>query len=123
MPMRKMMSIVFLLLVLLISLGVSVYMNSVSNLKEGLDDDSIEAEGDAPIEAEGDAPTEAEGEVPPVTEGEVPPVTEGEVPPVTEGEVPPVTDESKPAAATGEESTFDVSPMEGSCTETMTNYN
>jgi len=118
-----MMSIVFLLLVLLISLGVSVYMNSVSNLKEGLDDDSIEAEGDAPIEAEGDAPTEAEGEVPPVTEGEVPPVTEGEVPPVTEGEVPPVTDESKPAAATGEESTFDVSPMEGSCTETMTNYN
>ena len=123
MPMRKMMSIVFLLLVLLISLGVSVYMNSVSNLKEGLDDDSIEAEGDAPIEAEGDAPTEAEGEVPPVTEGEVPPVTEGEVPPVTEGEVPPVTDESKPAAATGEESTFDVSPMEGSCTETITNYN
>ena len=115
MPMRKMMSIVFLLLVLLISLGVSVYMNSVSNLKEGLDDDSIEAEGDAPIEAEGDAPTEAKGEVPPVTEGEVPPVTEGEV--------PPVTDESKPAAATGEESTFDVSPMEGSCTETMTNYN
>ena len=114
MPMRKMMSIVFLLLVLLISLGVSVYMNSVSSLKEGLDDDSTEAEGDAP--------TEAEGEVPPVTEGEVPPVTEGEVPPVTEGEVPPVTDESKPAA-TGEESTFDVSPMEGSCTETMTNYN
>ena len=106
MPMRKMMSIVFLLLVLLISLGVSVYMNSVSSLKEGLDDDSTEAEGDAPTEAE----------------GEVPPVTEGEVPPVTEGEVPPVTDESKPAA-TGEESTFDVSPMEGSCTETMTNYN
>ena len=98
MPMRKMMSIVFLLLVLLISLGVSVYMNSVSSLKEGLDDDSTEAEGDAPTEAE------------------------GEVPPVTEGEVPPVTDESKPAA-TGEESTFDVSPMEGSCTETMTNYN
>jgi len=121
--MRKMMSIVFLLLVLLISLGVSVYMNSVSNLKEGLDDDSIEAEGDAPTEAEGEVPPVTEGEVPPVTEGEVPPVTEGEVPPVTEGEVPPVTDESKPAAATGEESTFDVSPMEGSCTETMTNYN
>ena len=114
MPMRKMMSIVFLLLVLLISLGVSVYMNSASSLKEGLDDDSTETEGDAP--------TETEGEVPPVTEGEVPPVTEGEVPPVTEGEVPPVTDDSMPAA-TGEESTFDVSPMEGSCTETMTNYN
>jgi len=122
MPMRKMMSIVFLLLVLLISLGVSVYMNSASSLKEGLDDDSTETEGDAPTETEGDAPTETEGEVPPVTEGEVPPVTEGEVPPVTEGEVPPVTDDSMPAA-TGEESTFDVSPMEGSCTETMTNYN
>ena len=120
MPMRKMMSIVFLLLVLLISLGVSVYMNSVSSLKEGLDDDSTEAE--VPPVTEGEVPPVTEGEVPPVTEGEVPPVTEGEVPPETEGEVPPVTDESKPAA-TGEESTFDVSPMEGSCTETMTNYN
>jgi hypothetical protein len=118
-----MMSIVFLLLVLLISLGVSVYMNSVSSLKEGLDDDSTEAEGEVPPVTEGEVPPVTEGEVPPVTEGEVPPVTEGEVPPVTEGEVPPVTDESKPAAATGEESTFDVSPMEGSCTETMTNYN
>ena len=65
MPMRKMMSIVFLLLVLLISLGVSVYMNSVSSLKEGLDDDSTEAE------------------VPPVTEGEVPPVTDESKPAAT----------------------------------------
>jgi len=92
-----MMSIVFLLLVLLISLGVSVYMNSVSSLKEGVDgNDSTETEEDAGL-VDGDAPIE------------------------TEGEVPPVTDESKPAA-TGEDSTFDVSPMEGSCTETMTNY-
>ena len=97
MPMRKMMSIVFLLLVLLISLGVSVYMNSVSSLKEGADgNDSTETEEETGL-------------------------VDGDVPPVTEGEVPPVTDESKPAA-TGDESTFDVSPMEGSCTETMTNY-
>jgi len=26
-------------------------------------------------------------------------------------------------AASGEDSTFDVTPMEGSCTETMSNYN
>ena len=115
MPMRKMMSIVFLLLVLLISLGVSVYMNSVSSLKEGADGtDSTEAEedlglvdGDAPIETEegtglvdGDESAEDEGETGPV---------DGDVP----TEAPPVN---------GEESTFDVSPMEGSCTETMTNY-
>ena len=89
MPMRKMMSIVFLLLVLIISLGVSGYMNSVNSLKEGLDEDT---------------PT-PEGEEPPATEGEEPPVTEGE-----ESDVP------------GEESTFDVTPMEGACAETMTNY-
>ena len=81
MPMRKMMSIVFLLLVLIISLGVSGYMNSVNSLKEGLDEE------------------------PPTPEGEEPPVTEGD-----ESDVP------------GEESTFDVTPMEGACAETMTNY-
>ena len=74
MPMRKMMSIVFLLLVLIISLGVSGYMNSVNSLKEGLDEE--------------------------------PPTPEGEELPATEGE----------------ESTFDVTPMEGACAETMTNY-
>lgn len=70
MPMRKMMSIVFLLLVLIISLGVSGYMNSVNSLKEGLDEE----------------PPTPEGEELPATEGEEPPVTEGEEPPATEGE-------------------------------------
>ena len=62
MPMRKMMSIVFLLLVLIISLGVSGYMNSVNSLKEGLDEE----------------PPTPEGEELPATEGEEPPATEGE---------------------------------------------
>ena len=70
MPMRKMMSIVFLLLVLIISLGVSGYMNSVNSLKEGLDEE----------------PPTPEGEELPATEGEEPPATEGEEPPATEGE-------------------------------------
>ncbi|MDC1151813.1 hypothetical protein OAS95_04520 [Pelagibacteraceae bacterium] len=70
MPMRKMMSIVFLLLVLIISLGVSGYMNSVNSLKEGLDEE----------------PPTPEGEELPATEGEEPPSTEGEEPPATEGE-------------------------------------
>ena len=68
--MRKMMSIVFLLLVLIISLGVSGYMNSVNSLKEGLDEE----------------PPTPEGEELPATEGEEPPSTEGEEPPATEGE-------------------------------------
>ena len=62
MPMRKMMSIVFLLLVLIISLGVSGYMNSVNSLKEGLDEE--------PPTPEGEEPQETEGEEPPATEGE-----------------------------------------------------
>ena len=62
MPMRKMMSIVFLLLVLIISLGVSGYMNSVNSLKEGLDED--------PPTPEGEEPQETEGEESPATEGE-----------------------------------------------------
>jgi hypothetical protein len=70
MHMRKMMSIVFLLLVLIISLGVSGYMNSVNSLKEGLDEE----------------PPTPEGEEPPATEGGVPPATEGEELPATEGE-------------------------------------
>ena len=117
MPMRKMMSIVFLLLVLLISLGVSVYMNSVSSLKEGADGtDSTEAEGETgPVE--GDAPTETEEETGPV-EGDAPTEAEGETVPV-EGDIPT---EAEVSPINGEESTFDVSPMEGSCTETMTNY-
>jgi len=87
-------------------------MNSVSSLKEGVDgNDSTETEEDAGL-VDGDAPIETEEDTG---------LVDGDAPIETEGEVPPVTDESKPAA-TGEDSTFDVSPMEGSCTETMTNY-
>ena len=89
MHMRKLMSIVFLLLVLIISLGVSVYMGSFNGLKEGL-----ENEPKAPAEGEAEP---AEGETEP-----------------TEGEAEP---------AEGEESEFDITPMEGTCAETMTNYN
>ena len=92
MPMRKMISIVFLLLVLIISLGVSVYMNAI--LKEGLDN---ETEGEASAETEEEASTETEGGASAETEGETSPVDE-------------------------EESSLDITPMEGSCTETMTNY-
>ena len=122
MPMRKMMSIVFLLLVLIISLGVSVYMNSVSSLKEGIDEDSADTEGDMSAEIEGDMSAEIEGDMSAETEGDMSAETEGDIPAEPEEGVPPVTDESK-SAANGEDSTFDVSPMEGSCTETMTNYN
>jgi hypothetical protein len=87
--MRKLTSIVFLLLVLIISLGVSVYMGSFNGLKEGL-----ENEPNAPAEGEAEP---AEGETEP-----------------TEGEAEP---------AEGEESEFDITPMEGTCAETMTNYN
>lgn len=96
MHMRKLMSIVFLLLVLIISLGVSVYMGSFNGLKEGLENEpKAPAEGEAEL-AEGEAET-AEGETEP-----------------TEGEAEP---------AEGEESEFDITPMEGTCAETMTNYN
>ena len=90
MMMRKMMSIVFLLLVLIISLGVSVYMESTKVVSEGMENEMMEEE--MPAE---DMPAE---------------------------EMPA---EEMPAekAASGEDSTFDVTPMEGSCTETMSNYN
>ena len=82
MHIRKLMSIIFLLLVLIISLGVSLYMGSFNGLKEGLDNEpNVPAEGEA-------APADGEAE-----------------------------------PAEGEESTFDVTPIEGTCTETMTNYN
>ena len=90
MLMRKMMSIVFLLLVLIISLGVSVYMESTKVVNEGMENEMMEE--DMPAE---DMPAE---------------------------DMPA---EEMPAekAASGEDSTFDVTPMEGSCTETMSNYN
>ena len=95
MMMRKMMSIVFLLLVLIISLGVSVYMESTKVVSEGMENEMMEEEMPAEEMPTEEMPTE---------------------------EMPT---EEMPAekAASGEDSTFDVTPMEGSCTETMSNYN
>ena len=95
MMMRKMMSIVFLLLVLIISLGVSVYMESTKVVSEGMENEMMEEEMPAEDMPAEEMPTE---------------------------EMPA---EEMPAekAASGEDSTFDVTPMEGSCTETMSNYN
>lgn len=89
MHMRKIISIVFLLLILIISLGVSLYMGSFNGLTEGLENETV---------------VPAEGESAP-----------------TEGESAPAEGESAPAE--GEESTFDVTPMDSTCTETMSNYN
>ena len=83
--MRKMMSIVFLLLVLIISLGVSVYMESTKVVSEGMENEMMEEEMPA--------------------------------------EEMPAEEMPAEKAASGEDSTFDVTPMEGSCTETMSNYN
>jgi hypothetical protein len=101
MAMRKMMSIVFLLLVLIISLGVSVYMESTKVVNEGM-----ENEEEMPTE---EMPTE---EMP----AEEMPAEE-----MPAEEMP--AEENASTEVSGEDSTFDVSPMEGSCTETMTNYN
>ena len=99
MMMRKMMSIVFLLLVLIISLGVSVYMESTKVVNEGMEN---EMEEEMPAE-------------------EMP----AEEMPAEEMPAEEMPAEEMPAekAASGEDSTFDVTPMEGSCTETMSNYN
>ena len=94
--MRKMMSIVFLLLVLIISLGVSVYMESTKVVNEGMENEEEMPTEEMPAE---EMPTE-------------------EMP--TE-EMP--AEENASTEVSGEDSTFDVSPMEGSCTETMSNYN
>ena len=100
MMMRNMMSIVFLLLVLIISLGVSVYMESTKVVSEGMENEMMEEE----------MPTE-----------EMP----AEGMPAEEMPAEEMPSEEMPAekAASGEDSTFDVTPMEGSCTETMSNYN
>ena len=89
--MRKMMSIVFLLLVLIISLGVSVYMESTKVVNEGMENEEEMPAEEMPAE---EMPAE---------------------------EMP--ADENASTEVSGEDSTFDVSPMEGSCTETMSNYN
>ena len=101
MAMRKMMSIVFLLLVLIISLGVSVYMESTKVVNEGM-------------ENEEEMPTE---EMP----AEEMPAEEMPAEEMPAEEMP--AEENASTEVSGEDSTFDVSPMEGSCTETMTNYN
>lgn len=79
--MRKMMSIVFLLLVLIISLGLSAYMQ----ITEGMDNES---QGDIQSETSTDLDTQP---------------VDGDA----DKEEPVVTD---------------VTPVEDSCTETMTNY-
>lgn len=101
MAMRKMMSIVFLLLVLIISLGVSVYMESTKVVNEGM-------------ENEEEMPTE---EMP----AEEMPAEEMPAEEMPAEEMP--AEENASTEVSGEDSTFDVSPMEGSCTETMSNYN
>ena len=94
--MRKMMSIVFLLLVLIISLGVSVYMESTKVVNEGMENEEEMPAEEMPAE---EMPAE-------------------EMP---AEEMP--AEENASTEVSGEDSTFDVSPMEGSCTETMSNYN
>jgi hypothetical protein len=95
--MRKMMSIVFLLLVLLISLGFSCCLRVE---KEGMED-GVEADNATDDEPKVEAPESENVEEESKEEGE----------PVAD-----VKPEEQP-------STFNVSPMEGSCTETMSNYN
>lgn len=94
--MRKMMSIVFLLLVLLISLGFSCCLRVEKEGMEGAEDDNAvvdEPKVESPESENVEEETKEEGE------------------PVAD-----VKPEEQP-------STFNVSPMEGSCTETMSNYN
>jgi hypothetical protein len=94
--MRKMMSIVFLLLVLLISLGFSCCLRVEKEGMEGAEDDNavvdepkVEAPEPENVEEESNEEEEAVADVKPEEQ----------------------------------QSTFNVSPMEGSCTETMSNYN
>jgi hypothetical protein len=99
--MRKMMSIVFLLLVLIISLGVSVYMESTKVVNEGMENEEEMPAEEMPAE-------EMPAEEMPAEE-------------MPAEEMP--AEENASTEVSGEDSTFDVSPMEGSCTETMSNYN
>ena len=109
--MRKMMSIVFLLLVLIISLGVSVYMESTKVVNEGMENEEEMPAEEMPAE-------EMPAEEMPAEEMPAEEMPTEEMP--TE-EMP--AEENASTEVSGEDSTFDVSPMEGSCTETMTNYN
>jgi len=89
--MRKMMSIVFLLLVLIISLGLSAYMQ----ITEGMDDAST-------TDIQSDTPSDVDTQ--PVDRD----VVDGDV---VDGD----TDKEESVVA-------DVTPVEDSCTETMTTY-
>jgi hypothetical protein len=94
--MRKMMSIVFLLLVLLISLVFSCCLRVE---KEGMEDGEAGNADDDESKVESPESENMEEE--------------------SKEEEEPVAD-VKPQE---QPSTFNVSPMEGSCTETMSNYN
>jgi len=106
MAMRKMMSIVFLLLVLIISLGVSVYMESTKVVNEGMENEEEMPTEEMPAE-------EMPAEEMPAEEMPAEEMPAEEMP----------AEENASTEVSGEDSTFDVSPMEGSCTETMSNYN
>ena len=108
MMMRKLMSIVFLLLVLIISLGVSVYIEASTTPKEGMEDATT---GNQEVEGEDVTATEVT-DMPPIDDM----VVDAQVVP----DEAPNGDEVKDP--NGESSTFDVSPMEGTCTESMSNY-
>ena len=101
---RKMCSIIFLLLVIVISLGLGLFM---SDFKEGMDEEQQNESGDI---AESEEPATEE----PATEE---PATEE---PATEE---PATEESNVQEGDSvEDSEFNVTPIESSCSEGMTNY-
>jgi len=106
---RKMCSIIFLLLVIVISLGLGLFM---SDFKEGMDEEQQNESGDI-TESEESATEESATEEPATEE----PATEE---PATEE---PATEESNVQEGDSvEDSEFNVTPIESSCSEGMTNY-
>ena len=91
---RKMCSIIFLLLVIVISLGLGLFM---SDFKEGMDEEQQNESGDI-TESEESATEESATEEPATEESNV-----------QEGD-------------SVEDSEFNVTPIESSCSEGMTNY-
>ena len=101
---RKMCSIIFLLLVIVISLGLGLFM---SDFKEGMDEEQQNQSGDI-TESEESATEESATEEPATEE------------PATEE---PATEESNVQEGDSvEDSEFNVTPIESSCSEGMTNY-
>ena len=91
---RKMCSIIFLLLVIVISLGLGLFM---SDFKEGMDEEQQNESGDI-TESEESATEESATEE-------------------------PATEESNVQECDSvEDSEFNVTPIESSCSEGMTNY-